>query len=88
MPKERELRARFLDVVREMEAELDDFVELSTRADLMPEADAIEYLIRTNDRLVAKQRHLLQLVCLLVEITDPADLDPAPHLTLVEPHQD
>jgi hypothetical protein len=84
MRKERELRARFLDVVREMEAELDDFVELGSRTDLMPEAEAIQYLIRTNDRLVAKQRHLLQLVCLLVEITDPADLDPVPHLRLVD----
>jgi hypothetical protein len=84
MRKEEELRARFLDVVREMEAELDDFVELGSRTGLMPEAEAIEYLTRTNDRLVAKQRHLLRLVCLLVEITDPADFDPGPHLRLVD----
>jgi hypothetical protein len=85
MQKVRELRTRFLDVIRDLEAELDDFVELGSRTDLMPEAEAIHYLVRANDRLVAKQRHLLQLVCLLVELTDPADLDPGPHLTLVAP---
>jgi hypothetical protein len=87
MRNERELRARFLGVVRELEAELDDFVELGARTHLMPEADAIDYLLKANNRLVAKQRHLLQLVCLLAEIADFDDADGRPHLTLVDADQ-
>jgi hypothetical protein len=83
MRKERDLRARFLDVVREMGKELDEFVDTGARTDLMPEAEAIEYLVKANDRLVAKQRHLLELVCLLVELADFADIDAGPHLKLV-----
>lgn len=83
MPNERELRTRFLDVVRDMQQELDDFVAMGARTHLMPEAEAIAYLVKANDRLVAKQRHLLQLVCLLVEYTDFDDLDAGPGLRLV-----
>src|SRR5215213_7271832 len=83
MRKERDLRARFLDVVREMGKELDEFVDTGARTDLMPEGEAIEYLVKANDRLVAKQRHLLELVCLLVELADFADVDAGPHLKLV-----
>jgi hypothetical protein len=88
MCEERELRARFLAVVRDMESELDDFVRLGARTDLMPDGEAITYLIKANERLVEKQRHLLQLVCLLVEFSDLADLDPGPHLRLVEADSD
>jgi hypothetical protein len=42
MRKERDLRARFLDVVREMGKELDEFVDTGARTDVMPEAEAIE----------------------------------------------
>jgi hypothetical protein len=83
MRNERDLRARFLDVVREMGNELDEFVDTGARTDLMPEAEAIKYLVKANDRLVAKQRHLLELVCLLVELADFADVDEGPHLRLV-----
>ena len=88
MRKERDLRARFLDVVREMGTELDEFADLGARTDLMPEAEAIEHLVQANDRLVAKQRHLLELVCLLVELADFADVDPGPHLKLVAADSD
>lgn len=88
MRKERDLRARFLDVVREMGQELDAFVDTSARTDLLPEAEAIEYLVEANARLVAKQRHLLELVCLLVELADFADVDSGPHLTLVAADND
>ena len=88
MDKERDLRARFLDVVREMGKELDEFVDTGARTDLMPAAEAIEYLVQANDRLVAKQRHLLELVCLLVELADVADVDAGPHLRLVSAELD
>jgi hypothetical protein len=88
MREERELRARFLEVVREMEAELDDYVQLGARTDLMPDGEAIGYLVKANERLVEKQRHLLHLVCLLVEYTDFAELDPGPHLRLVQADHD
>jgi CYTH domain-containing protein len=88
MRKERDLRSRFLDVVREMEKELDELVETGVRTDLMPESDAIEYLVLVNDRLVAKQRHLLELVGLLVELADFDDVDASPHLRLVAADHD
>ena len=88
MRKERDLRARFLDVVREMGRELDEYVDTGARTDLMPEAEAIDYLVKANERLVAKQRHLLELVCLLVELADFADVDPGPHLRLVAADHD
>jgi len=84
MPREHELRTRFLDLVREMQKELDDLVALGARTDLMPEVEAVAHLVEANDRLVAKQRHLLQLVCLLVEYTEFDDLDAGPELRLVD----
>ena len=75
MPREREPPDPISDLVREMQKELDDLVAVGARTDLMPEAEAIAHLVEANDRLVAKQRHLLQLVCLLVDYTDLDDLD-------------
>jgi hypothetical protein len=88
MRKERDLRARFLDIVREMGAELDEFVDTGARTDLMPDAEAIEYLVEVSHRLVAKQRHLLELVGLLVELADFTEVDAGPHLRLVAADND
>jgi hypothetical protein len=77
-------RTRIVEVVHEMRAELDRFLELGARAGGGPGAEATESVTRGKGRLAAEHGHLIQLVCLLTELTDLVDEDPHPHLSIVD----
>jgi hypothetical protein len=65
-----------------MRAELDRFLELAARAGGGRAAEAPAY--RGTDHLAAEHGHLIQLVCLLTELTDLVEEGPHPHLSLVD----
>jgi hypothetical protein len=67
-----------------MRAELDRFLDLAARAGGGREAGATESANRGTGRLAAEHGHLIQLVCLLTELTDLVDEGPHPHLSLVD----
>jgi hypothetical protein len=77
-------RTRVVEVVHEMRAELDRFLDLAARAGGGREAGATESANRGTGRLAAEHGHLIQLVCLLTELTDLVDEGPHPHLSLVD----